>query len=134
MKLFLSIHQRENKKKREEERKVNLTIKSNVFCFERWTKSEDDKLRKLKKQENLGWKDIEKHFPERNLSSCQNRWSRHLNREHVSFIQILFFFHLVLINILLENSFFFKSIEKKTQSYSTNWITYLQRLCTFNQV
>jgi len=92
MKLFLSIHQRENKKKREEERKVNLTIKSNVFCFERWTKSEDDKLRKLKKQENLGWKDIEKHFPERNLSSCQNRWSRHLNREHVSFIQIFFFF------------------------------------------
>jgi hypothetical protein len=92
MKLFLSIHQRENKKKREEERKVNLTIKSNVFCFERWTKSEDDKLRKLKKKENLPWKDIEKHFPERNLNSCKNRWNMNLNKEHVSFIQILFFF------------------------------------------
>ena len=92
MKLFLSIHQRENKKKREEERKVNLTIKSNVFCFERWTKSEDDKLRKLKKQENLGWKDIEKHFLERSLKACENRWRKHLNREHVSFIQIFFFF------------------------------------------
>jgi len=91
MKLFLSIHQRENKKKREEERKVNLTIKSNVFCFERWTKSEDDKLRKLKQEGNLKMKDIAKRFPGKSTTACQSHW-KILNTEHVSFLQILFFY------------------------------------------
>ena len=93
MKLFFSINK--TKKKREGERKKILTKKksniSYIFCFERWTKSEDDKLRKLKQEGNLKMKDIAKRFPGRSDISCQKHW-RILNTEHVSFLQILFFY------------------------------------------
>jgi hypothetical protein len=93
IKLFLSINK--TKKKRKGERKENLTkTKSNisyVFCFERWTKSEDDKLRKLKQEGNLKMKDIAKRFPGKSTRACENRWQI-LKTEHVSFLQILFFY------------------------------------------
>jgi hypothetical protein len=56
------------------------------FYFERWTKSEDDKLRKLKKKENMKWIDIEKQLPGRTFESCKKRWAEHINTEHVSFV------------------------------------------------
>jgi hypothetical protein len=61
------------------------------FCFERWTKSEDDKLRKLKQEGNLKMKDIAKRFPGKSTKACQSHWEI-LNTHHVSFLQIFFFY------------------------------------------
>ena len=36
-------------------------------------------------------KDIAKRFPGKSTAACQTHW-QFLNREHVSFIQIIFFF------------------------------------------
>ena len=61
------------------------------FCFERWTKSEDDKLRKLKQEGNLKMKDIAKRFPGKSTGACKDHW-QNLKTEHVSFLQIFFFY------------------------------------------
>jgi hypothetical protein len=44
-----------------------------------WTAEDDMKLRRLKEEENMGWKQIATHFPGRTHNACQFRWRRLTN-------------------------------------------------------
>ena len=71
-------------------------------------------------------KDIAKRIPGKSTEQCQNRWFHHLNTEHVSFIQILFF-HFVSISLLLFCKFLF--LGRKSEKSS---ILYIFNVCLNN--
>lgn len=41
-----------------------------------WSPEDDKRLRYLKEQQNLGWRDVANHFPFRTPNACQFRWRR----------------------------------------------------------